>query len=892
MEHSPEDPRWPRWPGPPLFSELARYVVAPDTMRRILGESYSDGEDERAAASVEERLTRVRALVEDFARKRYPYRLEPWDPSGQWIRDPRWFERQSGTCLDFALVFAARCLDQRVAPVIAITLDHADQTSAHALLLLDLERDLDVRGAPSRLTRLLADVGDDSASAEITDPEPLRSLIQDGAVAAVDMTAAARGPGGAATFEDVRDAGAIALLDARWRRCALVDVAGAWNQELSPFEPLPDTDWPAITRRVPPLPAQEIYVERSEVEAALESAGSRIVLGGARGFGKSLLAQRIAMGFAGGAGWFLTGSDRATLLRSMGLAELAELSLPEVDAPALDDLSGYAVLARERLRHPTPWIVVVDNCDGPAEAIADLLPSPGSNQKLVITTANTEWRRWIGDRADHEEWSWVSVGPLSQSEVGSVGCPIELVDVVDGRPLFAQAFARLARHVAPTSLSKVFDEKPADVDAAAWLLWRESQKVLTGREAAVAQAAAWLQPDGIPPTAAVGAAGFELSDSAEIVVRLESVGLVSRVGDALRMHRLIGAAIRAATSDGVALGVLGSEAYLADGIRRADSDVLDLSDERLRTIATPSLELARALRTLMELLEPRNQVKRAAKVAERLKEVMTELGLAGIADEEADSMLADADHAVARWCNQDPDASLSDVERGIALADASRARRDRRGDRIGVAKSDALKALLLPKTIDHEELGPGAVRVLREALTALEESLAIRLAELGEFHPDTARAEFNLGGRRVVLAQAEPERAAEHLNAAEEAYKNALRVRRSHYRTDLHPHIPASWNGLALVEYYRAVLVASSATERSASLRAAYDDAVTAVRLRQALDAEVDGSDTAKSTLLLAKIADARSTLPRSPAKASEVLEKDWRIRSREYRIGGLVSDD
>jgi hypothetical protein len=573
-------------------------------------------------------------------------------------------------------------------------------------------------------------------------------------------------------------------------------------------------------------------------------------------------------------------------VRSLATADNAE-RYRDPAAGTLDDALGDAYNAIARLRQPGQWTLVIDNCNVEPAEIADLLPVPGDEQVVLVTTTNTAWISWASQQPSRPHgdplWTTVDVGPLTDRESTKLGCPVALREVAGRRPLFARAFAAFSN----ATKDVVPADTPANVDTAAWTLWSLAASVIDASDQAVARAISWLQPDGVSldtlqelvqaPSDAVTPVQAE-----RVAATLERCGLVNRAGDGIRMHRLVAGAIRAATPDDEAATVVSSDVFLRDGEDRADKETIDNALSRLMAMDTNDAGLkARALWSLMTLMEPRNQVDRASEVAETIESLLRpriDMGepLAGT--------LADALHARARWVHQNPRSTREDCLDARGLVAEARSLREGLGDTVVVAKSDALDGLLLRRAA-RGLTGAEWIAALIDALGILEQSYSLRESALGAEHRDTARARFNLAGLYIQLAQAdEPSKVGDHLQDAYTAYEAVLATRRRLYRADVHIHYAASIHGFALVSYYRAILTDVSDGERVVLLRDATSSALDGLRMRQALDASVDGADVQKSLELLAKILDARNALGRAMQFAAAARRRGKVVETAQTR--------
>ena len=80
----------------------------------------------------------VEELYERIRSRHIRYGTAQWTPGvGQRLRDPGWVLRpgEPATCVDLALLFAALCLRERLAPYIVLL---RDRDTAHALVGVDL----------------------------------------------------------------------------------------------------------------------------------------------------------------------------------------------------------------------------------------------------------------------------------------------------------------------------------------------------------------------------------------------------------------------------------------------------------------------------------------------------------------------------------------------------------------------------------------------------------------------------------------------------------------------------------------------------------------------------------------------------------------------------------
>lgn len=128
MSELATDRQWPVWLAPAEpdradiegYGGIARYVVP-----RVLEENFADvfppgqrgqhGSGEARTAQADREI--VERLWERLAVQSVSYSPPPWHPGrGQRIRPPAWLLRPhgSGTCIDFAVLFAAACLNEEL----------------------------------------------------------------------------------------------------------------------------------------------------------------------------------------------------------------------------------------------------------------------------------------------------------------------------------------------------------------------------------------------------------------------------------------------------------------------------------------------------------------------------------------------------------------------------------------------------------------------------------------------------------------------------------------------------------------------------------------------------------------------------------------------------------
>lgn len=850
-------------------ADVARYVSTEAVTGRGLTVRRDPADDDVAIA---------RRAYERLREQRIGYQHERRLVQGrmQEIRDPQLLLRdQVGSCIDFATTFAGMCLAAHVNVLLAITVEHA-----FVLLVPDRARDEEDRvSAP--FAHGLTPVGGEPEGVLHAAAGALAPLA-DGTVVAVDAGAAVAGGGDFAVAvnagRDLVASEELHVIDVEW----LHRDRAYW-----PFAP--PADRPSIHLHVPPSSAFETYPGRKAVLEEIRTTTGTLVLRGPSGRGKSWIARRLAEEAPFGAGWFLDASQRQTLFNSLAEADRAERDA-DTGGLARQDRQGYAYSALARLADmEDPWIVVLDNADDDPAKLRDLMPRPRGRQLLLVTSTSTRWR-------DVPEVAVRELGALSDDDVARrVGT--DLMPLVDGRPLLLTAFERLMRTTGVTGAAIAAfapptageERDPAAGPAALWAALRAAEG-FGERELALAACAAYLPPDHQPLTVlealvpGVREATRFLVDRGLLAFEVEGAALEDD-RTAIRMHRLFGAAVRAdleadrrQLADEVVRRLVRERSSYALLDRHGDLDTVQRLAARIvagdRPDDAPEPALGFALHGVAKLLELHGQTQPSGDVFGRAKR--------HLADHPIE--LADCLHGEARTVNQhrtDDELALRE-----AVEWAQQARRlilDAGGEPASADRCRAMEGLLMQKLAKFPREGEGETELglLEQALAVIDEADRRRMA-----NPDVvdevelARSRFNLAGPHIELAQAEPHRAAAHLDTAADVYQEVLERRERLYDgRRIHPHIAACIHGLALAEYYRALLVADSEEARSRHLRAATEHATEALKQRETLDGSIDLGEAAKSAALLAKIALARQS---SPAAHVSVPQGTWGTARRE----------
>lgn len=855
---------WEVWWGDP--ADLARYVV-PATLRDLALGRVEPHRDLKL---------RVRRLFERLAAADIEYAHEPWTSQGvQQIRDPHWMVRDRwGTCIDLSLTFAAMCLEAGVRPMLAID-------RRHAFVVVDVS------------TPLADSTGKNGL---IVVDDALLDKVDTGQLLAIDCVYATSG-------KDDFDAavrvgrGYLALTS------TLVNVAYLQSIGEKPQLPVPG--------RRPPL---SLYLRGGEQRGEqrflpyegqrtvidwLSGASGTVALLGPSGQGKSTLAREVIMREPLGSAWFLNASELKTLSASMADAELADLNR-SATATADVDKRGFAEAAMKRLSETDDrWVVVLDNADGDPHALQSLVPRPGSRQLVLITSTNRDWELVPGVTV-------VFLPGVDDVQVArELGMP-DLVFLVAGRPLLLEAF-RALKQAAGLSDQEIAtcvrdEDRLADELRGPLALWRAARAagLINDSDLALCLEIAYLPP-GQQPVAVLQ----DLHNDAErTIAALTCGGLADQSADGfLRMHRLVGAAIRrelgatvpvldnavvtGLTSDLALRGVLDRYGDLAT-IERLD-DRLGEIDDRL---TEPDVAVGIALHGSAGLLELHGQTRRSERTYSRAERHLST----------RPDLYADVLHSKARTVNQHSARDEDKLRQALAWAqEAERLLGGVDEREATAARCVAMQGLLRQKLAAFPREGESTLSLLKEALAVIEEAHRRREGTLAPSDPELARSEFNLAGIRINLAKFEPERTREHLDRAAEVYEAVLTRRRDEiYRRPVHAHIAACIIGLAYVDYFRALLIPTSREQRAAWLRSSTRHAHDALLQRQELDGTSDGDESRKASRFLAKVALLRHAPDVEPTTALDAVTAEVaaevayaavpRLPSRADRLDGPIA--
>ncbi len=848
---APQPWQWVRRSG--SHAELARFVSA-DAAREL--RLVSDRSLEEPDLDVVGRLYK---LLQDQS---IGYAPEPHLPKTgtQMIRDPWLLMRTKvGTCVDFATTYAAMCLDVAARPLLGVTDHHAFVLIAPGLMLDDPHPDLPIAldgfaHADGELAGVLQATPGAFASASLT-----------GALVAIDCTLAKRGG---------RDFQAALSAGRDWAEAPelmLIDVL--YLQHLPGLGPLdPPPGHAPIHTYVPAddTPFVTYDSHRATIESLRGMSGTSVALLGPPGQGKSRIARELARSVPLGGGWLLDASEPQTLINSLAGADLAGRAEPP-GGRARPDREGYAQNARGLLAETkSPWLVVLDNADSDPGRIEHLLPVPGEEQLVLLTTTNPAWAQVKGVQA-------VVLPPIDPSEIREEMRP--LTALIGGLPLLLQAYSSVmlatgwsAEQVAEHDPG---EEHPLRGQAALFAAVRRAPGFGEPQLHATA-CAAFLPPDHQP------LAAFELlaPGAGETAARfLAAHGLHSyelELGGegraTLRLHRTFSAAIRAEFEE--------FESDLCDATVRAIAahpglrELLDVHGD-VETVTRLALRLTQidvgashldprlgeSLHGVAELLELHGQTRLSGEVF-ALAERHLEDGL-------HQAMVAACRHGRARTVNQHHQNDEALLREAVEWARS--ARRLLIDERCNADHCLAMEGLLRQKLASFPGPGETELDLLTEALAMIEDADERRNRPGSDVQPaELARSRFNLGGIRIRLAQSEPSRTERHLDRAWEIYEEVRDRRRRIYHRDIHPHVAACIIGLAYVDYYRALLLPASHRQRSQWLRGATVHATEALAQRSALEGSIDLDEVGKVSAFLMKVALARAASPVTVASRHE----------------------
>ena len=589
---------------------------------------------------------------------------------------------------------------------------------------------------------------------------------------AVDVVAACGGTG--LSFEMACRKGEASITDRGFRDVHFIDVVTIQSDEGEAGPPT-GRDRPAIYPSLPPMPPFVSYESRAWVEAMLRKATGTVVLYGASGTGKSMLAHQVAATVDHGCGWFLDASSQQALTVALATEEIRAKGRPaeSVDGPELKLLGADALTRLADAE--SPWAVVLDNAnDGPDQLKSLPQPVARRSQLLIITTTNPAWRG--------QGRKFITLDPLPPGEVRASLVPDAPVDVLAGRPLLVDASRRF--HEATGRwwwMGTATDggDRPETAPAALWAAVRKELDV-AGLPLTIAQSICWLPPVRIQ----VAVLGGD-SDPSEVqgaAALLRRLGLVDLKAGQVTMHRLFREAVRddSLTRDQPGQLRLIHRLLTGEGVRRLMEFAPDSGTARQMgdlLAAWPDTAMAiSGLHALGKLYERHETARASADWYVRI------LDLAGWkpGQEPADELrlsVVDSLRGKARGrMRTPPGTDIMQRRRQLDEAirwteEAERLCRDHEGTALAASQAEAMRGLLLRQRAGAEPEGSEAkLRFLREAEHALRTSYASRveLIEDPANSPEVDRSQYNLAGLEVLLAQADvPQATAGHLDEAE-----------------------------------------------------------------------------------------------------------------------------
>jgi hypothetical protein len=931
-EDVPRDPPqiWPDWPVTDIRL-LAQYVSSAglDDLSIRTPAPYSRTGWSRGNETASAVYEAIRALE-------LRYSFEAFRPGGggpqgetlQRVRYPARMTRDScGTCLDFALLYAAALMRAQIRPLIAISacgITEGDDEGAvqpgqgsHAFVIADLRAPLQdsipdfprpFQGVKAGVLRLDPDAG---------------SLP--GQFVAIDPTVAATGRAEAADSGDYLAAvHSGEELIRTWAKTGIVfcDVMALQSTVLGrPLGRPADDETPAIWTRLPEMPAATSYSSRECLRDDVMSAHGYIVIHGPQGFGKSTLAYERARLADSGYGWFLNAADPAALQSELARAEIEQQARTLGALDKLDRMPFSQAAVRRLEISDAPWVLVLDNANGDPGSLLPLLPrAPKANQTIIVTTTREEWKAvWPGA-------VFKTLSELTDIDMG--GVPDEVRPRLGGSPLFYEA-ALLATGAGA--------ELPAGAGSNATLIEQLALQVLGDSSVAarLAYLVAWAPPVPLPLLAFDGLCGGSALEAGRQLAEVGLVRVLARPEPAVLMHRLVAAQVRstprlvpgqAGRRLQVPVALMASAGGQELLITRGDAETfqrLELFLDKPAPVGVTTRPWGVAEYGVARAGELVGRSEQSARLFERAIGYLDALTDA--------SLISECWNGRARHVKDHPPGGAVEKAQGLAeaLGWAERAEQiareaDKRvpdlWDVVRAERARAMQALVMKaqaKGLARSE----RKSKLAEALHMLEKSEAARVAILDQLKvgdsPDRDRARFNLGGVCIELAQmCSGAEADEYLRLAREVYETVKQMRvRRHGEGVALPSIAACDNGLALALYYGALLSADplrdpkapyaaiSLQSRLALLRQATASAWDALRDRTALSAaEIDDPNALKSDDLMIKILEARKILTavaksNGVSLAADTVDAVLGAAEREARsearsLGGLLAVD
>ena len=583
-----------------------------------------------------------------------------------------------------------------------------------------------------------------------------------------------------------------------------------------------------LSRLAPDTSRRVEFPSRADLRERLGRSEGAIVIRGRSGIGKSSLAREAAVLAGNGYGWFLSGATKTAFEASLAQQELEERNEPlsAMDAEQQRTLAGEA---RRRLADSEgSWVVVIDNADSGPEELKPV-PSPGRGQ-LLIFTSTAPAAEWAG-------FEVIELDPLPDSDLElaaqKLGIDTRLVPAFDGTPLLLRAFLSLTEEF-PEVLRTTSDHDFPDMGEGADPYWILAKRVLSDQSVAVAETAALLPPDRVDEGL------FSDGERARLPDLVRAGLLEHRSTRILAMHRILGEAVRS-SADPTQLRrttekLLGSDLVVQNLLQFADSQVLGTLVDSLGDSASGNALWG--LGTIQEMHDGSASTATFRAAADHLNP----------SEPLEAARLADALHAQARSVNQQKNPSQEAVTGAIAQVTRAISIRPR-GDAVGIAKHEALQALLRQRVAKVLPRGSGERLIeLNEICEILDDSYGKRLEGLGPTHSLVDRALFNRAGIRILLAQEDEQNRRIYLDEAERVYRETSKFRRAFYLSPS-PLTAASVAGLATWGYYSVLY--GLADEPTSVISEAIEAACESLELRRELG---NKTDIGKSAALLSKL--------------------------------------
>jgi hypothetical protein len=860
---------WPDWRiSSENASELARYVDVTYTRSWIPADCRGPWRRQAEGA------TRAERLYEAVRGHRIGYADEQWNPtrhdmSGQVayqrIRGPEETMLGPATCLELALVFAGMASWAGIRAFIGLRTGE----DPHALVILDTSAPLigparlDDRAYPPSFTERHDDPGVWDPATGVPVSTAFAYLAESDGWLIVDIVrATSSGDDEGARFSQASGRTTAEEVDESFggeHQWTLVDVDRVLSRrDRQPYRP--PTVVPPIHAYLPALPSFTAYPSRQGVLTSLtevldDRRATVVVLQAPQGFGKSMLAHRLALGADNGCGWFLDATDPQALTAALARAERRENALRE-EQPDEDETSdgekpdpgsdrAFASAALERLRDARlPWVVVLDNCDMSPEtpSLPELMPVPHQpGQVVIITTTNHGWI----DAAAGYGWKLERLSPLEERDLDDL--PAGVQAAVAGRPLIARALAALQE-----SGAVLPDQTDMDGPELVWDMARE----LPGQDPdviATARALAWCPPEPLDMASVLKAAGSNEPTVGDALLELRlATPSDSGSGTAIGMHRLFAQAIRTQTwrdAPGVAGDIIG-QLVTSDAGQRF---FIDAAEE------TALVRLERG----KEASEPGEAARAAETLADQSRRGLIWYGLGHVRERRGPVSASLPPFRRAAESLDPARYPFQTAESLIGLARVTYQAGSSTNEQLELTRGIAEDARLLLEPLTAvearqlREQGNALAWLIRRRLAAREQDLAKRAALLIEVRdnlwlsyeerrriarPDhiasprsapeakdglgAERAYYNLAGVNIELAKTHHKLAqtadaderyalltltADDLAQAAAVYADVRVLREVRYHGRPHPHLAACVQGEAIVAYYRANLLCDTA---------------------------------------------------------------------------------